>query len=181
MDMTTPDRDIAAVLEAVRRGFAARDAGAITAFYTADAEIFDLAPPLSHAIDPAGLAAWLAGWGGPVEQTPHGMTTTISGDAAFCHGLVRVDTETKEGEARGWWMRATICLARRHGQWRIVHEHSSVPFYMDGSFRAAIDLNPERARPQAPGEPSGSPAGRNQMSPSRGLSSGARRFASAGT
>ena len=24
----------------------------------------------------------------------------------------------------------------------IVHEHESVPFYMDGSFRAAIDLKP---------------------------------------
>jgi hypothetical protein len=29
------------------------------------------------------------------------------------------------------------------GTWKIVHEHTSVPFHMDGSFRAATDLTPE--------------------------------------
>jgi PhnB protein len=28
------------------------------------------------------------------------------------------------------------------GAWKIVHEHSSTPFYMDGSYRAAVDLKP---------------------------------------
>lgn len=26
--------------------------------------------------------------------------------------------------------------------WRIVHQHESTPFYMDGSFTAAVDLTP---------------------------------------
>jgi PhnB protein len=26
--------------------------------------------------------------------------------------------------------------------WKIAHEHDSVPFYMDGSFKASIDLTP---------------------------------------
>jgi ketosteroid isomerase-like protein len=28
------------------------------------------------------------------------------------------------------------------GKWAIAHEHSSVPFYMDGSYKAAVDLKP---------------------------------------
>ena len=28
------------------------------------------------------------------------------------------------------------------GTWKIAHAHTSVPFYMDGSFKAATDLNP---------------------------------------
>lgn len=28
------------------------------------------------------------------------------------------------------------------GAWRIAHRHESVPFYMDGSNRAAVDLTP---------------------------------------
>jgi hypothetical protein len=28
------------------------------------------------------------------------------------------------------------------GSWRIVHEHNSTPFYLDGSLRAALDLRP---------------------------------------
>jgi hypothetical protein len=42
-------------------------------------------------------------------------------------------------------MRATACLAHQSGDWKIAHEHTvhtSVPFNMDGSYRAAIDLTP---------------------------------------
>jgi len=31
---------------------------------------------------------------------------------------------------------------RRDGRWQITHEHQSVPFEMDGSFTASIDLQP---------------------------------------
>ena len=41
-----------------------------------------------------------------------------------------------------FWMRETLCLKRREEEWRIVHEHTSVPFYMDGSLRPAFDLKP---------------------------------------
>jgi ketosteroid isomerase-like protein len=40
------------------------------------------------------------------------------------------------------WYRTTMCLQKASGQWRIVCDHSSVPFYMDGSYRAAVDLKP---------------------------------------
>ena len=39
-------------------------------------------------------------------------------------------------------MRATVCLRKVGGEWKIVHEHESVPFYMDGSQRPAFDLAP---------------------------------------
>jgi ketosteroid isomerase-like protein len=37
---------------------------------------------------------------------------------------------------------ASIVFARTPQGWRIVQEHVSVPFHMDGSYRAAIDLQP---------------------------------------
>ena len=40
------------------------------------------------------------------------------------------------------WFRATMGLRKTGGRWLIVHDHSSVPFYMDGSYRAAMDLQP---------------------------------------
>ncbi|WP_446719495.1 hypothetical protein [Inquilinus sp. OTU3971] len=33
-------------------------------------------------------------------------------------------------------------MRRAADGWVIVHEHESVPFYMDGSLRAAVDLKP---------------------------------------
>jgi ribonuclease PH len=38
------------------------------------------------------------------------------------------------------WFRTTVVLKKASGRWQIVHEHASVPFYMDGSLRAAVDL-----------------------------------------
>jgi PhnB protein len=41
------------------------------------------------------------------------------------------------------WVRATDCCRKIDDKWKIVHEHQSVPFYMDGSYRAAVDLKPQ--------------------------------------
>jgi ketosteroid isomerase-like protein len=38
--------------------------------------------------------------------------------------------------------RGTLAFTRAGDIWRITHDHNSVPFHMDGSFRAAIDLDP---------------------------------------
>jgi PhnB protein len=36
----------------------------------------------------------------------------------------------------------TTALARTPEGWRVVHDHVSVPFYMDATERAALDLEP---------------------------------------
>jgi hypothetical protein len=40
------------------------------------------------------------------------------------------------------WFRHTLGFRKIDEQRKIVHEHESVPFYMDGSFKAAVDLKP---------------------------------------
>ena len=41
------------------------------------------------------------------------------------------------------WFRLTVGLRKnREGTWQIAHEHESVPFYMDETTRAALDLAP---------------------------------------
>ena len=47
-----------------------------------------------------------------------------------------------EGTPRSGGGRGTTVLALEGEAWKIVHEHTSVPFHMDGSFRAATDLQP---------------------------------------
>jgi PhnB protein len=59
-----------------------------------------------------------------------------------CHGLQRTRALTHGGEETVWWSRLTVVLKRTPAGWHIIHEHNSVPFYMDGSFRAAVDLEP---------------------------------------
>jgi PhnB protein len=39
-------------------------------------------------------------------------------------------------------VRATVGCRKIADRWKVTHEHSSVPFYMDGSYKAAVDLRP---------------------------------------
>ena len=142
MKNTQDETAIIELLDRVTTAYRERDPDAVVAADAPDAEIYDLAPPLRQRRSRDDVAAWLEGWHGPVEQEFKDLRVQVDGDVAFAYGLARVRATTVDGPAAQWWMRYTAGLRRSNGQWRIVHEHSSVPFYMDGSFRAAIDLEP---------------------------------------
>jgi ketosteroid isomerase-like protein len=56
---------------------------------------------------------------------------------------MRMEGRKKGADQRvNFWMRETLCLERQAGTWCIVHEHTSVPFYLDASLRPAFDLEP---------------------------------------
>jgi ketosteroid isomerase-like protein len=130
------------VLSALQKGMHARDAAAVTALHEPNAAIYDLAPPLGDRPDEAALAQWLASWGGPVSEEWADLEIEVSGDLALCFGYVHVSVPTKSGEEASWWTRRTMGLKRGPDGWRIINDHMSVPFYMDGSDRAAMDLEP---------------------------------------
>jgi ketosteroid isomerase-like protein len=138
------EADIRALIESVQKAHYDKDAAAIVAPYAQHASVFNLAPPLSHdGMDLEEKKAWLNTWEGPIDLESHDLSITVSGDFALCHGFYRLGGTKKAADrAISFWMRATVCLRREGGGWRIVHEHTSVPFYMDGSLRPAFDLVP---------------------------------------
>lgn len=143
--MTTEvDRQaVADVLQQLATAMQDKDAAAIDALHDPDALIFDLAPPLGKGFAAPPLIEWLESWEKPVTETWAEQEIEVSGDLAICHGYVRTET-ARGGEEVSWWMRRTVGLRRVAGRWRIVHDHASVPFYMDGSDKAALDLMPPR-------------------------------------
>jgi ketosteroid isomerase-like protein len=138
------EADIRALIETVHKAHHNKDAAAIVAPYAQDAAVFNLAPPLSHrGADLREKQAWLDTWEGPIEYESRDLNIIVSGDFAFGHGFYRLGgTPKAAGRPISFWMRATVCLYRDGGAWRIVHEHTSVPFYVDGSLRPAFDLKP---------------------------------------
>ena len=124
----------------------AKDVAGVLAHYTADSVTFDLAPPLiSAGADAAGLQAWFATWHGPIAYEIRDLQVTVGDDVAFCQGLARLSGTKTDGEKPEVWFRLTLGLRKLGREWRIAHQHESVPFYMDGSYRAAIDLEPKRS------------------------------------
>jgi uncharacterized protein YndB with AHSA1/START domain/ketosteroid isomerase-like protein len=104
---------------------------------------YDLAPPLEH-IGPGrqGMQDWFDTWDGPIAWAMRDTHVEIGGDIAFARGLGHMTGSKKDGDKVDVWVRVTVGLARRDGTWKITHQHTSVPFHMDGSYRAAVDLKP---------------------------------------
>lgn len=142
MTSTTDRAEIEALLERLAKAHLDRDADAIVDAYAPDAVIYDLAPPLGRrGMNRGGVGAWLAGWEGPIRIDARDVHLSIEGSVAFASALHRMRGR-QGGENEDIWYRATTCLRKSRGRWHIVHEHTSVPFYMDGSYRAAVDLKP---------------------------------------
>ncbi|MGA2086833.1 MAG: nuclear transport factor 2 family protein [Terracidiphilus sp.] len=138
------EADILALAESLLKANHDKNAAAFAAPFAPDAAIYNLAPPLVHrGIDAKEKQAWYDSWSTPVDIDPRDLSVIVSGDLAVCHGFLHMNGTKKGPEGKvSFWMRETLCF-RRHGSvWRIVHEHTSVPFYMDGSLRPAFDLEP---------------------------------------
>jgi PhnB protein len=104
---------------------------------------YSLAPPLvSTDADAKGLDAWFATWKGPLGYEIVDLEITAGDDVAFGHGLTRLHGTKIDGEKSDIWFRQTLCFQKVAGEWKLAHGHESVPFYMDGSLRAAVDLKP---------------------------------------
>jgi uncharacterized protein (TIGR02246 family) len=124
----------------------AGDAATFCATYAAGPVVFNLAPPLvqppEDGRDVAGTQAWLDEKGGSVTTEVRDLRITVDGDLAVCTSVDRMGTGPDSPQPFSLWYRSTLALRRRDGQWQIFHEHTSTPFYMDGSMRAAVDLVP---------------------------------------
>lgn len=123
-----------------------KDAEALVACFSDDVVGYDLAPPLAlgpRAMrDPAGMDAWFATWATPISSVAGEMTVQVGGDIAYAFALRHMTGTKVDGAEIDLWFRATAGFRKQDGQWRIAHIHNSVPFAMDGSGRALLDLKP---------------------------------------
>ena len=133
---------IRALIEKRASALRVKDAQGVLSCRTADSLHFSLAPPLRSETDVARLNAWFSTWEGGIGLEVRGLAVTAAGEVAFCHGLTHMTGRKVDGAQVDLWFRTTLGLRKEGGAWRIAHEHESVPFYMDGSFKAAIDLQP---------------------------------------
>lgn len=143
IDKTGEEAQIRAVIVDRAKALRAKNGPEVVRHHAPGFTLFSLAPPLATApTDASGLEAWFATWHGPIGYEPGAFELAIGDDVAFCHGLVRMHGRKKDGEEPDLWFRTTLGLRKVAGAWKIAHEHQSVPFYMDGSDRAALDLAP---------------------------------------
>jgi len=142
-----PDEtQISNLLDAYTAAIRDRDARATVACYAPDVVVYDLAPPLhieaGTVRDPAHVQQWFDTWDGPIESEAHDLRIVVGEDVAYACGLRHMTGTKTDRERVDLWYRATACFRREKGVWKITHVHNSVPFAMDGSERALLDLKP---------------------------------------
>jgi PhnB protein len=143
-DKTNKEARIRATLEAWAEALRAKDAKRVVSHYADGFVHFSLAPPLrSKETGTKGLEEWFATWRGGLGYEISDLAIVADADVAFTHSLDRLSgTKAEDGQREEVWFRHTVGLRNIGGAWKIVHEHESVPFYMDGSYKAAVDLKP---------------------------------------
>jgi ketosteroid isomerase-like protein len=145
-DRSKGQAEIHEILNDHAKALRAKNVDLMVAHNAADFVSCNLAPPLwrkgKDANDKAGIQAWFDTWDGPIVSESRDVVVEIDGDLAFAHGLTHMSGTKTDGETVSLWLRSTDCFRRRDGKWQLAHSHSSVPFYMDGSYRACVDLTP---------------------------------------
>ena len=146
MTQVTLDIDekmIEAMLMERAAAIGAKNAKDTLSFEAEDAVEFSLAPPLAYyGKQEAGLQEWFDTWEGSIGGEVQDAKITVGGDVAFWSGLVNMTGTKKDGAVVDLWFRQTLGLVKMDGRWLVAHQHASVPFAMDGSGKALLDLKP---------------------------------------
>lgn len=144
-DTTTDEGQIQAIIEDYGEGLRNKDADRCVSHYADDIVQFDMMPPLEFRGKETArknLAEWFKTFAGPIGAEITGLTIAAGTEAAFAFCLNHISGTSSNGQKNDHWVRVSIGFQKTDGKWLVTHEHVSVPFYMDGSFRAALDLKP---------------------------------------
>jgi ketosteroid isomerase-like protein len=126
----TDSRDEVEILRLIadqQKAVSAKNVDQIMSRYAPEFCVFNVKPPFQIR----GAAEWRRVWETSLAHFPpsFGMETrdvaiTMSGELAVAHYLARFTGLPGEP----FWIRVTAVYRRLEGTWKIVHEHSSVPF-----------------------------------------------------
>jgi uncharacterized protein (TIGR02246 family) len=108
-----------------------RDVDAVMACYADDVVAYDLfAPAKLVGAEPyrKNYERWFeCCQTGPASYEIKELDVVAGEDVAFCRSLNRMVGTNPEGKEEESWIRVTVCLQKRAGEWKVVHEHVSVP------------------------------------------------------
>lgn len=107
-----------------------RDLPLLLSFYGGDIVLFDVQPPFRTA----GLSAVQKLWEESLPLFPEAfrierrdLHIEADGATAFAHWLFRLSDCPADHPISRAWMRVSAGYRKRHGGWKIVHEHVSLP------------------------------------------------------
>ena len=146
MTRQSDEQAVREIIESQLAALSERDVKGAIDVYAKGTVMYTLAPPLRSQNDDeasasAAVQEWFDTWEGPLQYETRDLEITVYGDLAVSTSL-RHMIGYQKGQHIDLWFRKTLGFKRIDGEWKIFHDHESVPFHMDGSMKAAVDLKP---------------------------------------
>lgn len=126
---------IRAVIDVIVKAIRTNDVELFLSLCAPEVVVFDLIPPLEQRGLEAVRKAWnlsMGGFEGAIDYEVDRLDVQTGGDIAFSRCLAQFSATTKEGARVQSHVRSTLGFRRVNGNWKIVHEHLSVPFDANG-------------------------------------------------
>jgi len=139
---TQDEAQIQQLIADQQRAICTKDVDQIMTRYAAEAIVFDVKPPFQTKGQEAVRHTWeacLPYFPDSFEIETRDLNITANDDLAAAHWLFRF-IGTVDHPAMQTWMRVTAVCRKNGGNWKILHEHISVPFDPETS-KAAFTLN----------------------------------------
>ena len=129
------ENQIRAVLEAWARATRENHQDDVLKNHVPDLVIFDVLPPMKYESADAYRRSW-GDWQPEVQSETQfdleNLTVTTGSDVAFAHCFIRCGGTTPNGRSFQDLVRATFCLQKIDGEWKVSHQHVSKPFQRPG-------------------------------------------------
>lgn len=133
-DIRQDERRIRELHEAFEHETKSRNLDRIMNQYADEVVAFDAVGALQFK----GRDEYRAHWQRCFEHCPgegffetHELHVMVSGDMAYSRMLNHCGGPNAEGQMQTAWMRASRVWGRRDGDWKVIHEHFSMPFDME--------------------------------------------------
>lgn len=101
-----------------------------------DLVIFDVLSPMKYESAESYRQSW-SDWQpetqGEGQFDLENISVTVSTDLAFAHCFIRCGSTMPDGHTFQDLVRATFCLKKIDGAWKILHQHLSKPIQQSGS------------------------------------------------
>jgi ketosteroid isomerase-like protein len=138
--MTTSEQDKEAIVSIVKEMTESMSGAQSTRHWAADALWFDIPPFASKGIQPA-FELFDKTFGGFESCTVDilELEATVNGDLGIVCTIQSTNIVLKSGATKHVMARQTDCFERRDGEWKLIHQHASVPAggEWDGSITTA--------------------------------------------
>jgi uncharacterized protein (TIGR02246 family) len=121
-----------------------KDVDRLMVQYAPDVVVYDVPAPLQQKGADAhreNFEKWFASMPGRTTSAIRDLRIVAGESIAFAHCLNHISSESADGRpTMDNWVRVTVCFEKRDGDWKVTHEHISMP--IDEQGRAARNQKP---------------------------------------